>query len=68
MNQYLIDRLKEASTWRGLVLIATSCGAMISPEQADSIVSIGLLVAGAIAALVAEKPGACPENEKEKYP
>jgi hypothetical protein len=63
MNQYLIDRLKEASTWRGLVLIATSCGAIISPEQADSIVATGLLITGAIAAFFADNPGKKPEKE-----
>lgn len=50
--QYILDRLKEASTWRGLVLIATACGTAISPEQQEAIVTVGLLVAGMIGAAV----------------
>ena len=47
---YLIARCKESSTWRGLVLIATACGAALSTDQQEAIVSVGLLVAGIIGA------------------
>lgn len=49
---YVIDRLKEASTWRGLVLVATAFGAALSPEQQEAIVTVGLLVAGLLGALL----------------
>lgn len=48
---YLIERLKEPSTYRGIVLIITAFGAKISPEQTEAIVSTGLLIAGFIGAL-----------------
>lgn len=52
MNQravdYLMDRLREPSTWRGLVLVATACGAVLNTDQQEAIVSSGLLVAGLI--------------------
>lgn len=57
MTQYLIERLKEASTWRGVVLLLTSCGLQISPEQSSAIIAIGLGVAGAIGALTPNKAG-----------
>lgn len=47
MKQYLIARLSEASTWRGIVLILTALGVSLSPEQAEAIVTVGLAVAGA---------------------
>lgn len=50
MRAYLLARLQEPSTWRGLVLIATACGAVLSPDQQDAIVAGGLLVAGLIGA------------------
>ncbi len=50
MRDYLIARLQEPSTWRGLVLIATACGAALSPDQQEAIVTSGLLVAGLIGA------------------
>lgn len=45
---YIVERLKEASTWRGLVLILTSLGVSISPELVAPIVSIGTGIAGAV--------------------
>lgn len=47
--KYLIDRMREPSTWRGLVLLATALGVSISPEMGEAIVSAGLSVAGIIA-------------------
>lgn len=49
---YALARLREASTWRGLVLVATACGAVLSPEQQEAIVTAGLLLAGLLGALL----------------
>jgi hypothetical protein len=57
MANYIIDRLKEASTWRGIVLVLTSFGLQISPEQSAAIMSLGLGIAGAIGALTPNKAG-----------
>lgn len=48
---YLLERLQEASTWRGLVLVATACGAILSPEQQEAIITVGLLITGLIGSL-----------------
>ncbi|WP_198013921.1 hypothetical protein [Desulforegula conservatrix] len=48
MKQYILERLKEPSTWRGLVLIATALGAKISPDQAEAIVLVGIGIVGLI--------------------
>lgn len=45
---YLNERLKEPSTWRGLIMIATALGVNISPDLQNAIVSTGLLVAGVV--------------------
>lgn len=50
MRDYLLARLQEPSTWRGLVLIATALGAVLSPDQQEAIVSGGLLLAGLVGA------------------
>lgn len=55
MRAYLLARLKEPSTWRGIVLIATACGAVLSPDQQEAIIAGGLLVAGLIGAAVPDK-------------
>ena len=47
-TEYLINRLQEPSTWRGLVLIATAIGVKLEPEQFEAIITIGLAIVGAI--------------------
>ncbi|MBF0426964.1 MAG: hypothetical protein HQL66_14215 [Magnetococcales bacterium] len=51
MKQWLLDRLQEASTWRGLILLGSALGIQIMPEVATQIISIGMATAGAIGAL-----------------
>ena len=45
---WLLARLTENSTWRGLIAIATAAGVMLTPEQSDAIVALGLAAIGAI--------------------
>lgn len=45
---WIIDRLKENSTWRGLVALLTAFGVTLSPEQTNAIVAAGLAVIGLI--------------------
>ncbi len=47
---YLIARLQERSTWLGIIGLLTGAGLHIAPDQANLIVSIGLGLAGLIAA------------------
>ena len=55
MWEYLVKRLGEASTWRGLILLATALGATFSPEQTAAIVTFGLGLAGVIGAFFKDK-------------
>ena len=48
---YLLERLYEPSTWRGIILVLTAAGVHISPELEKSIVSVGLSVVGLIGIL-----------------
>lgn len=48
---YLLARSREASTWRGLVLVATAFGVALSADQQEAIIATGLLIAGLIGAL-----------------
>ena len=45
---YLLARLKEASTWRGIALLLTAFGVQIAPDVQEAIISAGVAVAGAI--------------------
>lgn len=55
---WIIARLKERSTWLGLVSLASAIGLTLSPELSEAIVSIGLAIGGAIAALWPDHPAA----------
>lgn len=47
---YLKARLKEPSTWRGIVLCLTAFGVSLSPDQIEAFVVVGLFISGAIGA------------------
>lgn len=55
MKDYLLDRAKEPSSWRGLIMLLTAIGVPVAPAMADSIISVGLAVAGLIGALSPDK-------------
>lgn len=55
MKDYILDRLKEPSTWRGIILLLTAIGVPIAPELQTTIISAGLGVAGLIGTVTADK-------------
>ena len=56
MKQYILDRLKEPSTWRGIALCITAAGVALKPDQIDAIVFIGLFISGGIGAVTPDQP------------
>ena len=48
---YLLARLKEASTWRGIALLLTALGVQVAPDVQEAVISAGVAVAGAIGVL-----------------
>jgi len=55
MKTYLIERLKEPSTWRGLTALLTAVGVALSPEQVNAIVSTGLALIGLLGVFTKDK-------------
>ena len=55
MKGYVLARLKEPSTYRGIVLCLTAFGVFISPEQIEAITFIGLMLAGLLGATTPDK-------------
>lgn len=49
---YVLNRSREASTWRGLAMLVAAAGIGLTPGQVNGLVEIGLFAAGALGALV----------------
>ena len=47
-KSYILNRLKEPSTWRGFVALAMAAGIGISPEMMEQIVTAGITLIGLI--------------------
>ena len=52
---YLLERLNEASTWRGILALVTAAGVTLTPELQGAIVAAGLAAIGLVNVFVAEK-------------
>lgn len=48
MKSYVLARLKEPSTWRGVIYMLTALGVPMAPALADAIIAVGLALAGLI--------------------
>jgi len=54
---YLLSRLREPSTWRGLFLLLTALGVQIRPDLWEAIVTVGLALVGAVGVVTPDDPG-----------
>jgi hypothetical protein len=59
MKDYILQRAKEPSTWRGIVLLASSFGVYVEPALADAIIAAGVGLAGILGIVTADKK---PDN------
>jgi hypothetical protein len=46
--QYVIDRAKEPSTWRGIILLITLAGWQLQPDMQEAIITAGVALAGVV--------------------
>jgi len=45
---FILDRLAENSTWRGIIMVVTAIGLKLDPAQGDAIIATGLSLVGLI--------------------
>lgn len=55
MIEWIIARLKEPTTWIGLISFVTAAGVQLAPEMQDSIVTAGVAIGGTLAIVLREK-------------
>lgn len=53
---WVLARLREPSTWRGLVWLATVAGLTLRPDQAEAMVTVGMALAGLLGVLLRDDP------------
>ena len=51
VKAYLLDRLQEKSTWLGLITMISALGVTVSPDQAQTIATAAVALAGALVAV-----------------
>jgi len=54
MLDFILARLKERSTWVGIITVITAAGVTISPERIEAIAGAGTAIVGAILAFTAD--------------
>jgi hypothetical protein len=59
--KFLLARLSEVSTWKGIFLILTAAGATLRPEMQAAITAVGLSITGLIGVLA---PDTVPPAEQ----
>lgn len=55
MKEYALERLKEPSTWRGIILLLTAAGVPIAPAMSEAIICVGLALAGGVGIVTPDK-------------
>lgn len=49
--EFVLLRLRERSTWLGLISLATAAGLILSEAQQEAVIAAGSSIAGLVAAL-----------------
>jgi len=63
MLKFFLARLKEPSTWRGIVMLLTGFGVAFTPDQANAVVAVGVAIVGLIGVFTADQPKLPPKPE-----
>lgn len=53
---WLLHRLREPSTWRGIVWMLTVAGWSLRPDQAEAIIAAGMALAGVLGVFLPDAP------------
>lgn len=62
---WLLARLREGSTWRGLVWLLAFAGVSLKPEQAEAIIAAGMALAGLLGVFLQDRARPTTERTRE---
>jgi len=66
LDRFLIDRLDERSTWRGLIFVLTALGLSLSPEQQAGILAAGVAIGGVVEMFLPDPSGKVTKREQNQ--
>lgn len=66
MINYILDRLNETSTWRGIVGVLTGLGVKVRPDLAESIIAAGIALMGIVNIFRKEKSVSAASVDTQK--
>lgn len=62
---WVLSRLREASTWRGIVWLLTVAGVSLRPDEVEAIILAGMAVAGLLGVFLQDKSRNSQERTRE---
>lgn len=65
---WLLARLKEPSSWRGIVWLLTVAGISLKPDQVEAIVVAGMAIAGLLGVFTNDLPTSNSQNQRTELP
>lgn len=63
---FLMERLQEPSTWRGVIWLITALGFALDPDQRESIVTTGMAFVGLIGVFTKDKKKEVIQEQQQK--
>lgn len=55
-KQYILNKIKEPSTWVGIVAALTATGVNLTPEFKELIITVGTTIGSILCFFINEKP------------
>jgi len=63
-GRFILNRLDERSTWRGLIMALASMGISLDPAQSEAIIAVALAVIGMLEAFLPDPSGKMRDSKK----
>jgi hypothetical protein len=55
MVEFFLSRLREASTWRGVVMMFAAAGITLDVAQTEAIIAVGMALVGALGVFLPDR-------------
>lgn len=63
--KYILSRLSEASSWRGIIMLFAGTWATRHPEQVEAVIPIAIAIAGSVGVFLPDKKTIKTKNDQD---